>query len=216
MWSPGYWAWSDDEGYYWVPGTWVRPPNAGALWTPGYWAYEDTGYFWHGGYWGRRVGYYGGLNYGYGYSGSGYDGGRWERGYFRYNAAVNSIPSTGGYRVYSKPPEEQGESRRESFRGGTSSIHAEPTADERRYQATTHGGLTPEQQHHEAMASAAENQRASMNHGEPPVAAMSRAATLDQHSGEPARADAPERRHGNDDESKRGIQGDRSDGNPKR
>src|SRR5579884_3207961 len=26
MWTPGYWAWSDDAGYYWVPGTWVVAP----------------------------------------------------------------------------------------------------------------------------------------------------------------------------------------------
>src|SRR5258708_11180922 len=23
FWTPGYWAWSDDDGYYWVPGTCV-------------------------------------------------------------------------------------------------------------------------------------------------------------------------------------------------
>ena len=30
MWTPGYWAWSDD-GYYWVPGTWVPAPAVGLL-----------------------------------------------------------------------------------------------------------------------------------------------------------------------------------------
>ncbi len=30
VWTPGYWAWSDDEDdYYWVPGTWVLPPREG-------------------------------------------------------------------------------------------------------------------------------------------------------------------------------------------
>ncbi len=35
LWSPGYWAWGDDDGYYWVPGTWVEAPEPGLLWTPG-------------------------------------------------------------------------------------------------------------------------------------------------------------------------------------
>ena len=35
IWTPGYWAWSDDDGdYYWVPGTWVMAPEPGLLWTP--------------------------------------------------------------------------------------------------------------------------------------------------------------------------------------
>src|SRR5580704_16745231 len=37
IWTPGYWAYSDDGGYYWVPGTWVEAPEVGLLWTPGYW-----------------------------------------------------------------------------------------------------------------------------------------------------------------------------------
>ena len=37
MWTPGYWAWDEDEGdYYWVPGAWVSAPEPGLLWTPGY------------------------------------------------------------------------------------------------------------------------------------------------------------------------------------
>ena len=29
IWTPGYWAWSDDDGdYYWVPGTWVLAPES--------------------------------------------------------------------------------------------------------------------------------------------------------------------------------------------
>ena len=37
IWTPGYWAWDDDDGdYYWVPGTWVMAPQPGYLWTPGW------------------------------------------------------------------------------------------------------------------------------------------------------------------------------------
>src|SRR5262249_35498348 len=38
IWTPGFWAWSDDIGYFWVPGTWVLAPEPGYYWTPGYWA----------------------------------------------------------------------------------------------------------------------------------------------------------------------------------
>ena len=66
LWTPGYWAWNNDD-YYWVPGTWVEPPEQGLLWTPGYWAYADGVYAFNRGYWGPHVGFYGGVSYGYGY-----------------------------------------------------------------------------------------------------------------------------------------------------
>src|SRR5215813_816242 len=72
IWTPGYWAWDGDD-YYWVPGTWVLAPEVGFLWTPGYWGWGGGGYFWHEGYWGPHVGFYGGINYGYGYWGHGYE-----------------------------------------------------------------------------------------------------------------------------------------------
>jgi len=65
MWTPGYWGWNDGAGYYWVPGTWVVAP-VGMLWTPGYWGWGGGLYAWHAGYWGPHVGFYGGINYGFG------------------------------------------------------------------------------------------------------------------------------------------------------
>ena len=65
IWTPGYWAWSPD-GYYWVPGAWVEAPYEGALWTPGYWGYYHDHYRFYRGYWGQYVGFYGGVNYGFG------------------------------------------------------------------------------------------------------------------------------------------------------
>jgi len=35
-------------------------------------------------YWGPVVGFYGGINYGFGYFGRGYEGGRWEHDHFYY------------------------------------------------------------------------------------------------------------------------------------
>ncbi len=82
-WVPGYWAYDDaDGGYYWVDGQWEMPPFVGALWTPGYWGPDTGGYIFHRGYWGNQVGYYGGINFGFGYSGRGYSGGRWDGGRF--------------------------------------------------------------------------------------------------------------------------------------
>src|SRR5437899_365844 len=66
IWTPGYWAYGPD-GYYWVPGTWVFAPEPGLLWTPGYWGWNAGFYVWHGGYWGPHIGFYGGVNYGFGY-----------------------------------------------------------------------------------------------------------------------------------------------------
>src|SRR5580692_5778700 len=55
-------------------------PGPGYLWTPGYWAWDDGAYVWNAGYWGPEIGFYGGINYGYGYGGNGFYGGEWRNG----------------------------------------------------------------------------------------------------------------------------------------
>jgi hypothetical protein len=70
LWTPGYWAYSS-AGYYWAPGAWIMAPYVGALWTPPWWGYADGSYIWHAGYWGPYVGFYGGINYGFSYTGRG-------------------------------------------------------------------------------------------------------------------------------------------------
>ena len=72
-WIPGSWYYDAVQvDYYWVPGAWVTPPDSLA-WTPPYWEYESVGrYRWHSGYWATHVGFYGGIDYGFGYTGSGY------------------------------------------------------------------------------------------------------------------------------------------------
>ncbi len=93
LWTPGYWAYGPN-GYYWVRGVWVAPPRPGLLWTPGYWGFVGGAYMWHAGYWGPHVGFYGGVHYGFGYTGVGFYGGRWEGGIFRYNTAVVRVKTT--------------------------------------------------------------------------------------------------------------------------
>jgi hypothetical protein len=101
IWTPGYWAYSGDD-YFWVPGTWVRPPTVGYLWTPGYWAYDSGRYAFRTGYWGPHIGYYGGINYGYGYTGVGYQGGYWSGRVFTYNTAVVNVGTVRITNVYTK------------------------------------------------------------------------------------------------------------------
>jgi hypothetical protein len=92
LWTPGYWAWGDDiQDYYWVPGTWVLVPQPGFLWTPGYWGSNGGAFVWNQGYWGTQVGFYGGVNYGYGYGGSGFEGGYWQGGQMFYNRSVVNV-----------------------------------------------------------------------------------------------------------------------------
>jgi hypothetical protein len=99
IWTPGYWAYADDD-YYWVPGTWVMAPEVGFLWTPGYWGWGNDRYVFYDGYWGPRVGFYGGINYGYGYFGQGYEGGRWQNRQFYYNRSVKNVNVTNIHNVY--------------------------------------------------------------------------------------------------------------------
>src|SRR5260370_7889670 len=97
--TAGYWGWNDDDGYYWVPGTWVVAP-VGLLWTPGYWGWSDGVYAWRGGYWGPHIGFYGGVNYGFGYGGVGFAGGEWRGRSFYYNRSVTNVTSVTN--VYNK------------------------------------------------------------------------------------------------------------------
>src|SRR5271157_6558085 len=99
IWTPGYWSYGD-AGYYWVPGVWVHPPRVGVLWTPGYWGFVGGSYGWHPGYWGSHVGFYGGVNYGFGYGGVGFVGGEWRGGAFAYNSAVANFGSVHVTNVY--------------------------------------------------------------------------------------------------------------------
>jgi hypothetical protein len=95
LWTPGYWAFGPG-GYYWVPGTWVQPPRIGVLWTPGYWGLVGAVYVFHAGYWGPHVGFYGGVHYGFGYTGEGYAGGRWVGNSFAYNRDGAGAPGRAG------------------------------------------------------------------------------------------------------------------------
>ncbi len=174
IWIPGYWAWAPAFGYYWVPGMWVPAPFAGALWTPGYWGWRDSVFIWHEGYWGPRVGFYGGINYGYGYPGFGYYGGYWNGGSYYYNRTVNNINVTNVTNVYSNTVSNVRPAGA-SFNGGPGGTTARPTSEERDAARQRQGSLTDEQKQQRQIAQADSNQRASVNHGRPVVAATAKA-----------------------------------------
>jgi hypothetical protein len=177
IWTPGYWGWSEpDQDYYWVPGTWVRPPRVGVLWTPGYWGFEGGQYRWRLGYWGPRVGFYGGVNYGFGYGGSGYQGGRWNGRVFNYNTTVNNVDRTVVRNVYTVKVVNNVNVTRVSYNGGPNGVKAEPTAVQRREQQVKHLEPTSTQVEHEVKALKTPTQKASVNRGAPQVAATDKAA----------------------------------------
>ena len=172
LWTPGYWAYGP-EGYFWVPGVWVRPPQVGLLWTPGYWGWHGGVYAWNGGYWGPHVGFYGGVNYGFGFGGVGFVGGRWDGGHFAYNSAVNvGVGVGGGFHSYRETVVEN--NVHTSFNGGSGGLRAQPTPGERSAMGEHHFEATREQTAHHEAASHDRSQLHSVNHGRPANAAMSR------------------------------------------
>jgi len=180
LWVPGYWAWGDD-GYYWVPGTWVLPPQEGLLWTPGYWGWADGVYVWNPGYWGPEVGFYGGVNYGYGYTGVGYAGGYWDHGAFYYNRAVNNVSDVHITNVYNKTVINNVTVNRVSYNGGSGGIQARPTPEQVAAARGPHVQPVAAQQQHEQMAARDPQLRASVNHGRPAIAATQRPGAFSGH-----------------------------------
>ncbi len=173
IWTPGYWAWAQQAGYYWVPGTWVLPPAVDVLWTPPYWGWSNGGYVFYDGYWGAQVGYYGGVDYGYGYGGSGYEGGRWENGGFVYNRTVNNFGAVHVAHDYDQKVTGTNNSK-VSYVGGAGGLKSEPTAQERAAQNSKHVPATAEQSKHFAAAATNPALAASRNKGQPAIAASSR------------------------------------------
>jgi WXXGXW repeat (2 copies) len=172
IWTPGYWAWDGDD-YYWVPGTWVLAPQPGFFWTPAYWYWGGSGFLFREGYWGPVVGFYGGINYGYGYFGHGYEGGRWDRGHFFYNRSVNNVNVTVVHNVYNTTIVNRNETR-VSYNGGNGGIDARPSRKEEAAGRERHIPPVAAQMQHVQAARSNQEFRASLNHGKPAVAATPR------------------------------------------
>lgn len=179
IWVPGFWAWDEMEAdYYWVPGTWVEPPQPELLWTPAYWGWDDGRYFFHPGYWGREVGFYGGIDYGFGYTGEGYWGGRWDHGHFFYNRSVNNVENVHITNVYNQTVVVNNRSNNVSFNGGNGGTAARPTPQQEAIARERHVEATPVQRQHIEAASKDRALFSKQNHGEPAVAATPRAGVF--------------------------------------
>ena len=182
IWTPGYWAYN--SGYYWIPGAWILPPRVGFLWTPGYWAYNGSNYFFNDGYWGPTVGFYGGINYGYGYGGRGYYGGRWVGNTFRYNRAVTRVNTSVIHNTYVNRQVVRSTGNRASFNGpgGTT---VKPTTKEQAAAKAEHIPATSNQQSRIEAAKNNPDLQAANNQGKPKAEAIK---ALDRNTG--AQADA--------------------------
>lgn len=186
LWIPGYWAYAD-SGYYWVPGYWALPPEIGFYWTPGYWDYSGPYYRWHTGYWGRTVGYYGGIDYGYGYGGRGYYGGEWSGKTFMYNTAVTRVNTTVIHNTYVDRTAVKNniiENKNRASFNGRGGVSAKPTSRELTAAKENHISRTPAQVSHQDAAKADKRQFASANHGRPATLVEGK-ATKNTHAATP-------------------------------
>lgn len=173
IWVPGYWSYGD-MGYFWVPGTWVLPPEPDLLWTPGYWGFTDGAYVWNPGYWAPVVGFYGGIDYGYGYPGQGYRGGYWRDNRFYYNRSVNNISNVNVTNVYNETVVNRTTVNTVSYNGGPGGASARPNAQQQGSGRQARHAPTAEQMQHVSVASKQHGLLASVNHGRPEIAATAR------------------------------------------
>jgi hypothetical protein len=171
MWTPGYWAFDPDQGYYWVPGTWVAVPEPGMYWTPGYWGWGGDVFVFHAGYWGPHIGFYGGINYGFGYTGVGFVGGEWRGGSFFYNRSVTNLTEVHVTNVYYRNVPNAFAENRASYNGGAGGIVARPNSQEMIAERDHHVAAIPAQRQNQEAAHQDRSQFAAANHGMPGVAA---------------------------------------------
>jgi len=143
----------------------------GYLWTPGYWGWGGA-YIFHPGYWGPHIGFYGGVNYGFGYGGVGYEGGYWRNGAFAYNRSVNNINVTNVHNVYNKTVIVNNNYNRVSYNGGNGGVQARANAQEQAAVREQHFQPTVNQVSHEQAMRQDRGQLASVNHGRPQTMAM--------------------------------------------
>jgi hypothetical protein len=187
LWTPGYWAYDNDiSDYYWVPGTWVLAPEVGFLWTPPYWGWGGDGFVFYDGYWGPTIGFYGGINYGFGYFGIGFGGGRWDNGQFFYNSAVMNVNVTTIHNVYSTTVVNNNVSH-VSYNGGNGGVVASPTPQEQAAARERHIPPVAAQVEHTQAARANPQERASANKGKPGVAVTPRPGDFNDRAAAPAR-----------------------------
>jgi WXXGXW repeat (2 copies) len=184
MWTPGYWDYAP-LGYYWVPGVWVMAPYPGALWTPCYWGFYGGRYRFYHGYWGLHIGFYGGINYGFGYFGEGYRGGYWNGNNFYYNRMLNRLPPR-ITNVYVRNVTVVNRGNRVAYNGGGGGLQVRPRPAE---VAAMRAPRTPPmstQVQFRQQASQNRQQFFNQNHGRPATVAAARPIAADKGIQRPA------------------------------
>ena len=180
IWTPGYWGWDTDaEDYYWVPGTWVLAPEVGYLWTPPWWGWDNDVFLFHDGFWGPHIGFYGGIDYGFGYFGVGFVGGRWDNGHFFYNHSYANINVVDIHNVYEERVNVT--ENHISYNGGQGGLRARPTPGEEAAGRDRHIAAVAAQTEHINAARGNRELRASVNQGKPPIAATGRPGEFSGH-----------------------------------
>jgi hypothetical protein len=119
------------------------------------------------------VGFYGGINYGFGYTGLGYAGGYWKRDRFYYNRAVTNVNITHVTNVYNRNVVVNNvDNRRVSYHGGPSGIQRR--ADPRELAARNERHAPPTQAQRGYVRDAGNNraQFYDQNKGRPPQASV--------------------------------------------
>ena len=137
-----------------------------------------------------QVGFYGGVNYGFGYDGvdTTADAGKAES--FFYNTAVNNIRVTQVTNVYNAPVVVNNVTtiNRVSFNGGMGGVVAAPTPQQLSAASEPHIPPTPLQRNHVRAASVQPQQFLNTNQGKPAVAATPRPGAFNAKEAVPAKA----------------------------
>jgi hypothetical protein len=141
------------------------------------------------------VGFYGGINYGFGYGGVGFVGGEWRSGVFAYNTAVTNVNTTVIHNTYNNTTviNKTTVVNNVSYNGGTGGTTVRPTVAEQTSARESHSAPTALQMQHEHAASQNHALLATANHGRPTIAATSRPGEFTGHgvtAAHPANANA--------------------------
>ena len=112
---------------------------------------------------------HGGVDYGFGYTGYGYEGGYWRNGAFFYNRTVNNFGGRPMPNVYERAVVNN--RNNVSFNGGAGGIQARPTAQQLAFANARHIAPTAIQLQHRQEAARDPSLALNNNHGHPTVAA---------------------------------------------
>jgi len=141
----------------------------------------------HPGYWGRHVGYYGGVNYGFGYMGIGFVGGEWHDHDFRYNTAVVRVNNVYIHNTsVDRTVVERNtivNDRRVAYSGGPGGIRHDPAPFERNAMHEQHMGATSVQQAHFQAARSDRSFYAKNNGGHPQTVVAERPLGFNNNHG---------------------------------